>query len=73
MEQDGDAVVLAIAEAAGRGFEGLDLGVEAFGKGVGEMEKAIGVEELAGVSVDGSGGANEGRKATLFDAKALGR
>ena len=38
MEVDGVAEAGAVAEAAGGGFDPLDLGVEAFGPGVGDSE-----------------------------------
>ena len=41
-EEDSGAVVFEAAEAAGVGLEGLDLGVEAFGEGVGDAVLEVG-------------------------------
>jgi hypothetical protein len=41
-EEDSGAVVFEAAEAAGVGFDGLDLGVEAFGEGVGDAVPEVG-------------------------------
>ncbi len=41
-KEDSGAVVFKAAEAAGIGFEGLDLGVEAFGERVGDAVLEVG-------------------------------
>jgi len=52
-EEDSGAVVLEAAEAAGVGFDRLNLGVETFGEGVGDRMLEVG-QQMHQVSLEGT-------------------
>ena len=54
MKEDSITIVLEAAEAAGVGLDGLDLGVEAFGDGVGDRMQEV-VQQADQMPFEGEG------------------
>ena len=66
-EEDSGAVVFEPTEATGVGFDGLDLGVEAFGEGVGDAVPEVG-EQAAQMSLQRFGDLLHFGQAAVHDA-----
>ena len=60
VEEDGEAVVGKVAEAASNGFDGLDFGVKAFGACIGQAAEPVVVGKADNVTPEGLRDSDEG-------------